>query len=324
MASVGDILRDTRIAQQHSIDDIAQATKIRATILVAIENNQLDVLPPPYVKSFIKTYAQVLHISTNEDIQNFLAKPVSGTTEPRATTKLGSSSQQSAARDSSASFAEQFSAEKTSSINLLVYAGLALGILVLAYYFIWYQPDTTAVSQPPSQTSVDIAPIDIQNSTSTPLAETTADSSIQQEEELQQDSLILEGVTKARVWMSIVADGKKSMQKLLDSNTSYRWSADSLFIVSLGNAGGIQFTLNGRPLPPLGKEGAIVRNLHIIRSGVVSSRSPYTTAANPRPRTSRQQARPATRSSIPSITPVEPKVQTPTLPPPQERPTIEH
>lgn len=320
MASVGDILRDTRIAQQHSIDDIAQATKIRSAILVAIENNQLDVLPSPYIKSFVKTYAQVLNITANEDIQSFLAAPASGSADTRTPPKNQVSAQQ-AKHDTSPSMAEQFAREKKSSpVNILVYSGLALGAMVLAYYFLWYEPQAPVASEQAPIPSVE--PIDIQNSAPSPTIVSTVDSTEQQEEILPQDSLILEGITTAKVWISIVSDGKKSMQKLLDINTSYRWSADSVFTISLGNAGGIQFTLNGKPLPALGKEGAIVRNLHITRNGIASTGSPYTAVSGTRQRPPRQQSR--TSSSIPSITPVEPKAQTPTLPRPEERPIVEH
>lgn len=367
MASVGDILRDTRIAQQHSIDDIAQATKIRSTILVAIENNQFDVLPPPYMKSFVKTYAQVLNISGHEDVQSFLA----ASAEARAKSKNIQPPQQ-AKRETTDSIVEQFSVgQKSSPVNMLVYSGLALGVLVLAYYFLWYEQQPSTLSQ--EQPIPSVKPIEIQHAAPT-ITDNSEEASIQQEQEEipVQDSLILEGTTTARVWISIVSDGKKSMQRLLDINTTYRWSADSVFVISLGNAGGIQFTLNGKALPALGREGAIVRNLHITRSGVVSSASPYTTASStqqysaqqqrtqqpvtqqqpkqpeatqqvrqqpeathskqpettqqrPKQRQTaqRQPTRQRPRTSLPSITPVEPRLQAPTLPRPEEKSTAE-
>jgi len=33
--------------------------------------------------------------------------------------------------------------------------------------------------------------------------------------------------------------------------------------VTIGNAGGIELTLNGRPMPPLGERGVVIRRLEL-------------------------------------------------------------
>lgn len=350
MASVGDILREARVTQKRSIGDIAGTTKIRSNILVALENNELDVLPLPYVKSFVKTYAQLLNVHNREEIKNFLASTSAPKTSPSAPPPAPSAPPKKTpdtAQPESAAPVEKpllvekpfptekpfppqrFPGRSSSYINTIVYAGLGLGVLVLIYYFFLYNPAPEPAEVPPSSTT---APVEIRDSGNEPassFADTPVDSSAVEEID-QQDSLILEARTNARVWISIVADGKRSSQMMLETDNTYHWSADSIFTLSLGNAGGVQFTLNGRPLKPLGRTGAIVRNVKITRAGVLSSNSTFSPPASSnrqaqvvRPRTTATNRSRDRASAPPLITPAETKpTHNPSLPPPEKKQPI--
>ena len=41
------------------------------------------------------------------------------------------------------------------------------------------------------------------------------------------------------------------------------WTSDRRFVLTIGNAGGIEVVLNGRPLPPLGARGAVIHRLSL-------------------------------------------------------------
>lgn len=338
MASVGDILREARVEQQRSIEDVAAVTKIRPNIIQALESNDLDVLPLPYIKSFVKTYAKLLGVAEREEVRSFLASQqpqppkVYRTTPPTpepdkspkpvvvTKQKPETPPAQPPAQDSGFPTMPLGKPVRTSTINTIVYGGLALGVLVLAYYFLLYEgTESTVVDTPPPATQ----PIDVGTAGDPqPSVDVAPADSVEPGVVAEQDSLILEARTVAKVWISIVADGKRSTQMTLEPDNTYRWSADSIFTLSLGNAGGIQFTLNGRPLQPMGKMGAIVRNVRITRDGVVSSSTPYSSGTTPsgKQSSSRQRAaRQANRSSsVPSITPAETKALRPSLPPPEK------
>src|SRR5690606_33883176 len=103
---------------------------------------------------------------------------------------------------------QRFPGRSSSYITTIVYAGLGLGILVLVYYFFLYEPASeTTASAPPST-----PPVEVRENGDDPssFSDTAVADSSAMAEAGQQDSLILEARTNARVWISIVADGKRS------------------------------------------------------------------------------------------------------------------
>lgn len=63
MPDIGASLREARMRARIDVSEIEAQTKIRAKYLRALENEEWDLLPgPTYVKSFLKTYAEVLDL----------------------------------------------------------------------------------------------------------------------------------------------------------------------------------------------------------------------------------------------------------------------
>lgn len=91
---------------------------------------------------------------------------------------------------------------------------------------------------------------------------------------IEQDSLVLEARAIESAWINVVIDRKRSEQLTLEAGKTYRWSAEKLITLQLGNAGAVQFRRNGVPLEPFGKLGAVVRNVTITREMLNSSSSP--------------------------------------------------
>ncbi len=62
-------------------------------------------------------------------------------------------------------------------------------------------------------------------------------------------------------WMAVRADGGQEREVLLQKGQTARFSADAGFVVTIGNAGGVELTLNGEPVPSLGASGKVIRDL---------------------------------------------------------------
>lgn len=63
MGEIGDTLRESRIGAGVDVQQVEDATKIRAKYLRALENEEFDLLPgPAYVKSFLRTYSNHLGV----------------------------------------------------------------------------------------------------------------------------------------------------------------------------------------------------------------------------------------------------------------------
>ncbi|MGC2742094.1 MAG: DUF4115 domain-containing protein, partial [Candidatus Angelobacter sp.] len=69
-------------------------------------------------------------------------------------------------------------------------------------------------------------------------------------------------------WVSIVADGKSVMQRVLAADKHKKIKAGKSLILRTGNAGGIEVSFNGRPLGALGNENE-PRTLTFNASGLV-------------------------------------------------------
>lgn len=76
-------------------------------------------------------------------------------------------------------------------------------------------------------------------------------------------------VARARelTWMVVRADGGEPREVLLQAGQTARFTADAKFIVTLGNAGGVTLSLNGVPIPPLGRSGQVIRDFTLPQGG---------------------------------------------------------
>jgi cytoskeleton protein RodZ len=63
--------------------------------------------------------------------------------------------------------------------------------------------------------------------------------------------------------MRVQADGGEQREVLLQKGQTVRFGAEKGFLVTVGNAGGIQLSLNGEALPSLGTSGQVIRDLAV-------------------------------------------------------------
>src|SRR5690625_4647251 len=72
MMGIGETLRETREEKGYTLEDIQDITKIQKRYLIAIEQNDFQSLPGKfYARAFIKEYAQVLELNTDELLHGF-------------------------------------------------------------------------------------------------------------------------------------------------------------------------------------------------------------------------------------------------------------
>lgn len=100
MSELGQMLRNARLENQISLEDLEEVTKIRKRYLEAIEDGNYKVLPGTfYVRAFIKSYAEAVGLDPNEVLrlyQNVIPAPEQDPIEPirtkrtsRNTEKIG-------------------------------------------------------------------------------------------------------------------------------------------------------------------------------------------------------------------------------------------
>lgn len=67
MRPVGEILKESRIAQGYTLEDIEKHTKIRKELLEALEESNFKKLPPStFIQGFIKNYGRFLNLNAEK------------------------------------------------------------------------------------------------------------------------------------------------------------------------------------------------------------------------------------------------------------------
>lgn len=80
---------------------------------------------------------------------------------------------------------------------------------------------------------------------------------------------------KEEAWLALALDEQPSKQYLLRAGESRTWNAER-FSLTVGNAGGVTLSIDGRELSAIGRPGQVVRNLRLPPEA-----SPSPTPANP-------------------------------------------
>lgn len=302
-----------------SIRELALETKIREPYIDALERGRYDVLPAVYVRSFIRTIGASLQIPA-EEVQSMMDATFdddSGTSgrlpaykpqQPQRESQISFSNAAqrtteavTASMDKMKSVAQsplQQAQQATKKITPLT--GALIVVVLLGFGLWWFVfrnsgPDT-GIPEP------DV--VDVTSSGDQSIADT--------------DSLVLTAIASDTAWISITMDGTRNQQAVLLPEGEYRWSAMEKFVVSLGNAGAIQFFRNGRPLPAFGRSGEAVREIRISRKDVTASNTTFKAPPAPAAKepvtkpTTQQTAKPAaTAAAKPAAKPIAKPVAKP-------------
>lgn len=251
LKSFGAELRRAREERNVSLVDISAETRISTTFLEAIEDGNFDILPRTYVRAFLREYALCVNLSPEEVLAKY--DEARGERAPERATLPGAAS----ARTSLTTTAP----ERVILTAFRRHAGMVVigaAAVALAWYII-----TIGKSSPPAPVAE--IPFDnvVRESEAILVKPETVASSIAPVKPEEPDSLRLEMTTSDSVWISIVIDGKKTEEYLFPPNRRKNWVAQERFQITMGNAGGASFKLNGEEIPPLGRRGAVVRNVVI-------------------------------------------------------------
>ena len=71
---------------------------------------------------------------------------------------------------------------------------------------------------------------------------------------------------RERTWIRVVIDEELIQDVVLEPNEQVRWEARDNFTLTVGNAGGVEATFDDDRLPPLGRSGEVIRQLHLPAS----------------------------------------------------------
>ncbi len=244
MESFGSYLKRERELRGISLEEISNATKIRKSILDAIENDRVEELPSEiFVIGFIKAYARHIGLDPEDVVTRY--RGFQNAEEAK--------DEELIAGEKDFERKEPYYVVKFAVLALLVITGLGL----LIYRDIIRGDRGTIAKQPPSSS---IIKEDTQKS-GVPIPEEPRPGnqpSVEKgEAKTETLKLTIEAVEKA--WVRVIVDDGTPADALLEPGDVIIKHAQKKFLLIIGNAGGVKISLNDVPQPPAGKRGEIVR-----------------------------------------------------------------
>jgi len=258
LASFGEELRREREIRGISLKEIADATKISKRFLEAIERNDHRTLPAPvFTRGFVREYTRYLGLNADDmvtrynvaaagddrieksaHLERLIQPPVIEGERPRR-----SGAQASTARK---------------SINFLVLVVLVAALVFVSWWAIqhkraYFDLTRSESTPPPSATAPPHLP---KTASQTAPAPPPAPEPLKLTIELTDDS-----------WIDLQVDGKTVMKDDYRAGTRDAFEAkDSFLFKRIGNAAGVTLMLDGKMIPPLGRDGQVIKNRVLDRA----------------------------------------------------------
>ncbi len=239
LTELGQLLREAREKKGLSIAEVEERTKIRQSLIEALEQENYEDLPAGiYRKGLLRNYALYLGLDLKEVLASY-----GGEDE-----KVGRSTL----------VAEGFEPPKGMTVSSWLFIDLFLGVLIAAAiitvvvlahsrrYIGFLSPATTPTHRASLASPVLVfTPTDTPSPTSTPT-------------EIPSGRLQLDVEIIARTWLEVTVDGELAFRGLIEAGTNWSWFGQDSIAMHVGNAGGILVTLNGQELGTLGEQDEVV------------------------------------------------------------------
>ena len=240
----GEELRRERLIRGVSLEEISATTKISLRLLTALEMSDVSRLPAPvFTRGFIRSYSRHLGLDPDEMVNAYLADLTPGKSRDGAAKKGGLKSRFLRGRRAAAS---------TIVVSVIAVL-LVLGLIA--------RPERRSASATPIAQR-HVAPVTFKN-----VAVSPGPAPVIPEEHPAEAPKTTGGVSmvlefEQDSWTEVTAsDGTPIFSGMSRRGTSQRFQTQVGFRLTLGNAGGVRVTVDGRPLEPLGGAGQVVRNL---------------------------------------------------------------
>ena len=277
MGAFGDRLRREREMRGITLDEITESTKIARRHLEALETERFDQLPGGvFNKGFVRAYARFLGIDEDRAVADYSAATDE---QPEPEDKFPLEIHDEPDRELN---------PRRSYLPLIFAVAALVGVLVGYAFWIKSKPHAAAeqpqAARPATATSTPEKPA-IPASTSAvapapkqpaPVEQHVAAVNSQPPQPSPSDqvttkpekSFFILVKAKEDSWVSIVADGKSVMQRVLAADKHKKIKAGRLLVLRTGNAGGIEVSFNGRSLGAIGNENE-PRTLTFNSNGLV-------------------------------------------------------
>lgn len=239
---IGETIRDARMQRGVSIERLSQTTKISATILRALEAEELDRIPGGvFTRGFIRSCARELGLDPETTVAIFVAKHV------RA---IGAGAAAASGRADEREVDEvvgdaRLLSESSSALAQMIV--IAIIVAAVGYISTRNRPDDALAASAPAAVARE-APVGTSGTVDQPDAPPVRAT----------PELTLEIEAIGPCWISATADGTPAVARLLDAGDSQPIAAQDEIRLRVGDPASVSFTLNGVAGRSLGESGQAV------------------------------------------------------------------
>ena len=297
MGAFGDRLRREREMRGITLEEITESTKISRRHLEALEGEHFDQLPGGvFNKGFVRAYARFLGLNEDQAVADYSA---ASNEQPVSEDKFPLEIHDEPDRDLN---------PRRSLLPLAFAVAALVGVLVGYAFWIKSKPHalesresarqsasanpvteprakeatsspaTASAAEPAKALTQPPAPAPVKQSAPPQAASVAKPTEPKREAESavaadspvgpKEKAFFVQVKAKEDSWVSIVADGKSVMQRVLAADKHKKIKAGKTLILRTGNAGGIEVSFNGRSLGSLGNENE-PRTLTFNSAGLV-------------------------------------------------------
>ncbi len=271
--TLGSYLKTQRESKKISLREVAKNTRVREPILKAIEEDQHDLLPPPtYVKGFLLAYAKYLRLDPNDVFLRYervlKGEPVTPPPPSSPKPKQKIASIQSPKPKQKISPAHPQKPKQKILWNtkqIWMVGGVIVASLIVFYFFFPYSfepPVEPVIEKPVPEKPVTEEKLPI--ATSPPVAATTSAppapsppmTATPTVADKKPFSLQIKAVEET--WVNLQVDDQSAKEMTFRPGEWISVQASNQIRIMIGNAGGLDLALNGKPLEKLGKSGEVL------------------------------------------------------------------
>lgn len=279
MELLGEYLKRIRESRNLTLDAVASKTKISLSYLNAIEKSRFDDLPGDvFTKGFLRTYARFLSTDEKDIIERYnqwvreFRAPDKKAEEaiPKEEEKKGDA------------------AENKKIIQIAGAAAVILLVILMAIFLRKEEPvkkiEERIDKEPKSEKTVikendkivqgEAGVRDIQGHSTDKTDKTDKKDEVpiqqQQAAQVKKEKKGISLVIKATEpsWLTVTIDNKDKKDMLLQPEEKISLKAEEGFLLTLGNAGGVEIEFNGKKLEPFGPPGRVVSNILLAKEKI--------------------------------------------------------
>lgn len=234
---VGGLLREARERRGISLDRLAQSTRIRMSLLHAIESNQIDAIPQAiFLRGFLRAYAREVGLDPEQTVQCYLdqfAPPPTAVENPTPTVQN----------------APYGAGQEINWRAIRTLGGLLVIAIVVILYGIgsWHTRPGASPATPAAPPAAS-APQEVGTAGSTATAPVAAAGHV----------LHVALKTTATCWVAATADGTQVVYKLLPAGEQRAFDVKEQAEVRIGNPAAVDLSIDGVPVRTLGPAGQAV------------------------------------------------------------------